>query len=196
VRVCASPDRSQQARALGESLANVPFVHIYASDLKRATSTAQALQAAQTVDPQPPLTRSELLREQHFGIAEGKPWAFHNTKGMTLEEHYAKGIFPVPSDPVSKFPGGESTQDLAARATQAVEEIIMPHIWKVARSGERGVSLAVVSHGLCISQLIPALLRKAVHADLSRDYSGLRNTAWTKVEVDLKVSCHCFLCAQ
>lgn len=55
--------------------ANTKFTAIHASTLKRAFSTAQALYDAQP-EPKPVFTKSLLLREQYFGIAEGRPWTF------------------------------------------------------------------------------------------------------------------------
>lgn len=62
---------------MGEYFANADtkFTAIHASTLKRAFSTAQALYDAQP-EPKPTFTKSLLLREQHFGIAEGRPWTF------------------------------------------------------------------------------------------------------------------------
>jgi broad specificity phosphatase PhoE len=162
-------------------------VHIYASDLKRATMTAQALQAGQAAEPKPPLTRTTLIREQHFGIAEGRPFSLKMIPGKSLEEHFAMDVFPVLPGPTARFPEGESAVDLGERAVIAINELVMPHVWKAAREGEREVHLAVVSHGLCISQLVPALLKYGSYSGLE-DYSGLKNTAWTRVEVTLKVS--------
>jgi broad specificity phosphatase PhoE len=138
----------QQARALGTSLADIPFAHIHASDLKRATATAEALQSGQTADPKPPLTRTAQIREQNFGIAEGKPWLFEMKPGKTLEEHYAEGIFPILGDSAAKYPEGESTQDLQKRAAQAIKDIVIPYVWDAARTGKREVHIALVS-GAC-----------------------------------------------
>jgi broad specificity phosphatase PhoE len=176
----------QQARALGTSLADIPFAHIHASDLKRATATAEALQSGQTADPKPPLTRTAQIREQNFGIAEGKPWLFEMKPGKTLEEHYAEGIFPILDDSAAKYPEGESTQDLQKRAAQAIKDIVIPYVWDAARTGKREVHVALVSHGLCISKLVPALLNWGMYAK-QQDYSGLKNTAWTRAEISLKV---------
>jgi broad specificity phosphatase PhoE len=148
--------------------------------------TAQAVQAGQIADPKPPLTRTAAIREQHWGIAEGKPWVLHATPGKSNEEHFAEGIFPVLYGPTEKFPDGESKIDLEARATQAVKELVIPHVYQAARTGERSVHIAVVSHGLCISELVPALLNWGLYAR-DEDFSGLKNTAWTRVEVALKV---------
>ena len=48
------------------------FTAIYASDLKRAFATAQALYDDQK-DPKPSFESSELLRELNFGDAAGHP---------------------------------------------------------------------------------------------------------------------------
>ncbi|KAI9058308.1 phosphoglycerate mutase-like protein, partial [Trametes sanguinea] len=175
-----------QAKAVGQSLSNIPFAAIYASPLKRALWTGQAVQEAQP-DPKPPLTVSPLLREQHFGVAEGHPWQWNQDPNLTLEEHFAKDIWPVLHERHQKFPEGESLDDLFERAKKAIDELIMPHVWKAAREGKKGVHVAVASHGLCISELIPALLIKdesGVHP--GDKYRGLQNTAWTRVTVDVK----------
>ncbi|KAF7965552.1 hypothetical protein HWV62_2685 [Athelia sp. TMB] len=174
-----------QARALGASLADVPFSAIFASDLKRAHTTAQALHAAQNQVPPAPLTTSPLLREQHFGIAEGKAWILTQDGSKPLAELYAAGVFPIITKRGGKFPEGESLNDLGRRATQAIDELVMPKVWSAAKAGKKGVQIAVVSHGLCISELIPALLNKDANSPPRQDFRGLMNTAWTRVTVDI-----------
>ena len=128
------------------------------------------------------------LREQHFGIAEGNAWAVDRSQGLSLEEHFARGIFPILHLRSQKFPEGESLHDLSSRAAQAIDECVMPHIWEAARSGWKGGHIALVSHGLCISEMVPALLRKAAKGDQAGgEYRGLMNTAWTRVTIDVKV---------
>jgi len=47
--------------------------------------------------------------------------------------------------------------------------------------------VALVSHGLCISEMVPALLRRDHSGAAVPDhYRGLRNTGWTRVTVDMK----------
>ncbi|KAI1793390.1 phosphoglycerate mutase-like protein [Ganoderma leucocontextum] len=179
---------SNHARALGKSLSNTRFAAIYASPLKRALWTGQAVRDAQP-DPKPPLrvTESPLLREQHFGDAEGEPWSWNQTAGLSLEEHFATGIWPVLHGRSQKFPGGESLDDLYARASKAIDELVMPHIWQAARDGKVGVNIALASHGLCISELIPALLVKDESGHHTGDkYKGLYNTAWTRLTVQVQ----------
>ncbi|RDX42613.1 phosphoglycerate mutase-like protein [Lentinus brumalis] len=175
----------KQAQAVARSLSTTRFSAIYASPLKRALWTGQAVRDAQP-DPTPYFEESPLLREQHWGVAEGAAWAWEQTPGMTIEEHFAKGIFPVLHERHQKFPEGESLDDLYARATQAIDQLVMPHVWKAAREGKTGVNIALASHGLCISALIPALLAKDERGVRPGDYRGLYNTAWTRVAIEVQ----------
>ncbi|KAI0036441.1 histidine phosphatase superfamily, partial [Vararia minispora EC-137] len=174
-------------RSAGEALSATPFQAIYASPLKRAFTTAQAIYDAQP-SPKPSFTESVLIREQHFGVAEGKPWTYNHEPGLSLEEHFARGIWPVLTGDDERFPDGESHNDLAARADMAIEELVMPHVWQAAREGRKGVHVALVSHGLCISHLITQLLKRNAAEHPGGDYRGLLNTAWSRVEVDVKAS--------
>ncbi|KAE9394785.1 phosphoglycerate mutase-like protein [Gymnopus androsaceus JB14] len=161
----------QQATAVGEYFASTKFDAIYASTLLRANAT----------EPFPSFIVTPKIREQHFGEAEGKPWTYSPPEHSTLEELFAKGIYPVLFERDEKFPGAESLNDLAARADEAITECIVPHL----RFG-KDHHIALVSHGLCISELIAALLR--LDPDSRRDisYKGLLNTAWTRVTVSIK----------
>ena len=176
-----------QALACGKSLSATHFTAIYASPLKRAYSTSRAVYDAQP-EPKPTFTVSPLIREQHFGVAEGHSWQYHQEKGLSLEEHFAKGIYPVLYGDDEKFPEAESSNDVAARAKQAIEELVIPHVWLAAREGKKGVHIALVSHGLCISHLISQLLEKNDGGAPKGDYRGLMNTAWSRMTVDVAVS--------
>ena len=177
----------QQARAAGDSLSKVHFTAIYASDLLRAFTTAQAIHDAQP-EPKPPLTKSTLLREQHWGVAEGHPWSMHAKEGLSLEDHFAQGIYPVLYERWQKFPEGESLEEVVQRAEKAIDDFVMPHVWAAAKAGKKGVHIALVSHGICISELIPVLVMKdesRIHP--GHRWRGLLNTAWTRVTVNVKV---------
>lgn len=122
-------------------------------------------------------------------MAEGRPWAWEQTPGLAIEEHFAQGLWPVLHERHQKFPEGESLDDLYVRATKAIDTLVMPHVWKAAREGKTGVNIALASHGLCISELIPALLvkdEKGIHP--GDKYRGLLNTAWTRVTVEVEVT--------
>ena len=176
-----------QALACGKSLASTHFAAIFASPLKRAYSTSRAVFNAQP-EPKPSFTVSPLIREQHFGVAEGHSWQMHQEQDLSLEEHFAKGIYPVLFGEDEKFPEGESSNDVSNRARQAINELVMPQVWEAARTGKKGVHIALVSHGLCISHLISQLLQKNDGGAPKGDYRGLMNTAWSRVTVDVPVS--------
>jgi broad specificity phosphatase PhoE len=169
----------QQAQAVGKVFSGVKIDHIYASPLLRAHDTGQAVRNAQP-SPQPPFTVNPNLREQHFGIAEGQPWVMA-AADQTEEELLAKNMFPVLLSPSAKFPEGESIDDLARRAEEGIKECVLPHVL------EDNVHIAIASHGLCISELIAALLRLDPDSRRNVSYRGLLNTAWTRATISVKV---------
>jgi len=146
---------------------------------------------AQPESTRPELVSSPLLKEQNFGIAEGHKWTFQRERGLTDEEHWAKGIFPVLSGREDRFPEGESLDDLRDRAKQGIKELVIPIIRDVVKEEKENVHVALVSHGLCISELVAALVgldyeRRSRGLEVpDRQYAGLLNTAWTRATVDL-----------
>jgi broad specificity phosphatase PhoE len=98
----------------------------------------------------------------------------------------AKGVYPMLYRNDEKFPGGESINELAQRANTAITALVLPHVWQAAKEGKTGVHIAVVSHGLCISQMISELLKMSTKQD-EGDYRGLQNTAWTRLVIDIEV---------
>jgi broad specificity phosphatase PhoE len=71
----------------------------------------------------------------------------------SLAQLFSEGQYPVLAHRHEKFPQGESLDDLAQRAEKAIQELVMPHVWKASKEGKKGAQLAVVSHGLCISEV-------------------------------------------
>ncbi|KAF9568643.1 phosphoglycerate mutase-like protein [Agrocybe pediades] len=171
----------KQADALGKAFASVPITHIYTSPLLRALETAQAVHQHQP-DPKPPLEHKPDLREQFFGVAEGKPWIINRPDGVSLEELHKQDIYPVLYGRDQKFPEGESVNDLAARADRAIKDCVLPHL----TSGDEEAHIALASHGLCIGELVSALIRLDPEADRNRTYTGLFNTAWTRATVQIR----------
>ncbi|KAH6911399.1 histidine phosphatase superfamily [Coprinopsis sp. MPI-PUGE-AT-0042] len=177
----------KQAEALALSFATTPLTAIYTSDLIRAHMTAKAVQAAQS---DVPLHVNELLREQYFGVAEGTSYKSQRSKDLTLAQHYAKGIFPTIFGRNERFPGGESKNDVAARARRFVQEVLMPYV-RQEDEGKEGLHIAVVSHGLIIPELISILWRMDKNpvmqeTELRGNLRGMRNTGWTRVEFGLQ----------
>ena len=173
---------------MGEFFADTHFTAVHTSDLKRAFSTAQALYDKQG-DPKPTFDSSELLREQNFGVAEGKPWSYRFSRDINLEEEMAKGVYPMLYRNDEKFPEGESIAELAQRANRANTALVLPHVWQAAKEGKTGIHIAVVSHGLCISQMISEMLKMSAK-QVEGDYRGLLNTAWTRLVIDIEVRTH------
>ncbi|KAF8133871.1 histidine phosphatase superfamily [Boletus edulis] len=164
---------SELAKALGESYTNTRLDAIITSDLKRAHATAVALLNDQA-DPKPSFKVDRDIREQCFGDAEGHPWMLSRISSKPLDDHFRDGQYPVLFERHEKFPDGESLDDVAPHLSRAI-------------SGVEDIHVAVVSHGLCISELVPALLKRSVGGSPAKDYRGLQNTAWTRVTVQPKV---------
>jgi broad specificity phosphatase PhoE len=161
--------------------------------LKRAYATAEAIFEKQP-EPKPVFQSSPLLREQHFGIAEGKAWTYTMTPNLSLEEHFAQGLFPVTSGRDEAFPEGESLNDVARRAEQAIQDFIFPEVRKAAEKGMKGLNIAIVSHGICISELVSCLMAKGESGhNLGHKYRGMRNTAWSRISVNIEVDIFTFV---
>jgi hypothetical protein len=73
-----------QARALGNHWKSTPITAVYCSDSNRAHTTAQQLVAPRSTEDAITLIVNPLLREQNFGVAEGKPWAAAPPTGTSV----------------------------------------------------------------------------------------------------------------
>jgi len=139
-------------------------------------------------DPKPPLKVDRELREQYLGDAEGHPFLVHRIPDKSLGDHFRDGRYPILFGRNERFPNGESLDDLAVRAGRFIEDLVLkPYLSRTISSGPEHVHIAVVSHGLCINELIAALLKRNDGGSPTRDYRGLQNTAWTRVTVQVKV---------
>jgi len=177
----------KQAYALGEYLSSTPITHMYASPSLRAHATAQFVHQHQP-HPKPLLKVNPNLREQHFGAAEGNTWVLDAPEGIPIETLYEQKIFPVLHGLDEKFPGGESLNDLARRAEVAIQECVWPHLPHIPVSEDQspGIHVALASHGLCIGQMVSALIRLDPEADQKKTYYGLKNTAWTRMDIRVR----------
>jgi alpha-ribazole phosphatase len=121
----------RQAAAIGERLSGETLASIYASDLRRAWQTAQAIAAFHDLD----ITPEPCLREVHFGEWEGLTYAeIQQRHSQELAAWQANLLRFAP-------PGGESLARLAARVEIALERIQRDQ----ANQAERTILL--VSHG-------------------------------------------------
>lgn len=176
----------KQAKALGDFFSDTDFAAIHTSDLKRAYLTAQAILTCQNSKEKLHLLTSPLLREQHFGVAEGKSYS-KSRPDVVSSDLYAQGIYPSPCNRDESFPKGESRSDLRRRAEKAVDEILLPYVWQSAREGNTGVRVALISHGLFIKELIAALVARDAQGETTDlYYKGLRNTAWARITVGVQ----------
>ncbi|KAJ4482102.1 phosphoglycerate mutase-like protein [Lentinula aciculospora] len=177
----------KQATSLGNWFSDkgVHFTAILSSTLDRAATTAEVILNHQP-EPHPPHIKSLLLREQHFGIAEGKVWSKRLDHRTSIEEHYNRGVFPNPVRRSDHFPGGESRDDLAVRAERAIDELLLPYVLN-PNSQQGPTHIAVISHGLFIREIVDALYRRDSGRERMLDiHRSLSNTGWTKAVVKVK----------
>ncbi|EJD50631.1 phosphoglycerate mutase-like protein [Auricularia subglabra TFB-10046 SS5] len=170
----------RQADALGGSFACTPLTAIYASPLKRAHSTAKALAAGQPDGSAIPFVVTPDLREQGFGIAEGRTHVYNGTLDLQ------RGIFPVIRGRTERYPEGESRDDVRARGRRVLASFLMPHVLAARGHPAGETHVAIVSHGICIAELLGAVLERVPSASRG-DYwfGGVHNTGWHAMEVGL-----------
>jgi alpha-ribazole phosphatase len=132
----------QQVTALAEGLAATTIDAVYASDLTRARSTAEAM-----VDPHGLDIRIEpRLREVHFGEWEGFTYSELLDRIPGFSEVWdawnADRVHHAP-------PGGESLLQFSARVESALEDV---------RAAHKDGTVALVSHGGSIRMAFCVLL--------------------------------------
>jgi 2,3-bisphosphoglycerate-dependent phosphoglycerate mutase len=145
-----------QAQQLAQALRDEPLAAIYASDLRRARDTAQAVANVHghTVHTDPG------LRERCFGQFEGHTWTEIETQWPEASQAWRQRV-PEWAPPQ----GGESLTALSARVLGALNGIAERHM---------GEQILVVVHG----GVLDALYRAATGLDLQAPRAwALRNTA-------------------
>lgn len=141
--VALSPLGVEQAQKLAANFPVDKIEAVYASDLKRAMTTAKCVADRFRL----PVTPCKSLRELNFGDWEG----------LTYDEIVAKwpealsNFFQHPD--ILKIPNGESFPELRARALACVEKIVAKHPEE---------TVAVVAHGAILRTILTA----ALHMDL------------------------------
>ncbi|XOQ26823.1 MAG: Alpha-ribazole phosphatase [Mitsuokella multacida] len=141
--VALSPLGIEQAKKLAANFPVDKIEAVYASDLKRAMTTAKCVADRFHL----PVTPCKSLRELNFGDWEG----------LTYDEIVAKwpealsNFFQHPD--ILKIPNGESFPELRARALACVEKIVAKHPEE---------TVAVVAHGAILRTILTA----ALHMDL------------------------------
>lgn len=118
----------QQARAMAQRLKDEPIDAILSSDMKRAAQTAQVLSDVINT----PITYSTLLHERSFGDLRGQ--RFDDLGFNPMDTGYAP-------------PNGETWEEFYERVALVFELVIRT-------AGTQNRTLAVVSHGLVIREMI------------------------------------------
>jgi broad specificity phosphatase PhoE len=157
----------EQARRLGEYFAknDVQLTHIFSSPLSRAYKTAEAIQKAQpgitdAASDQLSITKVPDLIEQDFGFYEGKPfYARSDPKKNGRAEHYEKHKYEP------GFVDVESKESMGKRADAFLDSCLLPLL--ESSHLNRPLSVAIVSHGMLLSNLWRRLLLRFSRRSMS-----------------------------
>jgi len=129
-----------QAKALADAFRDDPIDVIVSSDLKRGSDTACEINRFHNV----PLILDEDARERCFGIYEGTSRSdFYGTERALDEPH------------AHRPPGGESFEDLYARADRLLKNIVRRYTGKTVLLVAHG-DLARMSIGILTGKTVPA----------------------------------------
>jgi broad specificity phosphatase PhoE len=131
-----SPLGQEQAAAQARALAGRPLAAIYCSDLRRAGEGA-ALLAAEDGRPSP--VALPALREMHLGVLERVSFSDARVRHPELVARRYEDMLEY------RMPGGgESVQDVAARALPCLHGLIERHLADCPKG--QVVSVAIVAH--------------------------------------------------
>ena len=155
-------DSYREIELLASSLQRIPFEHAYASPLKRARITAQAL--LNHLNPEIPLTIDSRLTEFNLGKMEG----MHFEDVAAKWPEVLKNFRHHPDKYDESLVEGESFLEVIARFRAAIEEY--------CRQYPNG-NILVISHGAALNAAINALIGTPL-AHL-KDRGGLSNTSTT-----------------
>ena len=155
----------RQARRCAWALRGVRAAGVYASDLRRASQTANPIARTLGVDVQ----LHAGLRERSLGVAEGLPASMLRREWTGIADGRVVDADAAP-------PGGESVRDLYARATRWVAALLERHgrhdvvlvchggVVRVVQAWAEGIgpdemAWGPVENGLIVSCRAPALRR-------------------------------------
>ncbi|XP_072014562.1 uncharacterized protein [Amphiura filiformis] len=120
-----SDEGLMQADLLGKYLRNDKFTSIYASDLKRAYQTAEAI-VKHSASTQPAIIADARLRERNFGVLEGEPSQrlINYKREAESRLQAADKQSPGNRSPMSFTPeGAETIYEVKDRAIQFFEDL-------------------------------------------------------------------------
>jgi broad specificity phosphatase PhoE len=151
----------QQAQRLADRLAHEPIAAIYASPLRRARATAEAIAARFNL----PVQADARLMEYDFGVISGLTWAEVKENHPDLANRWLEDPWAVP------VAGSEGRVNFAARVVSAMQDIGAQH---------PAEQVAIVAHGGTFGVYLTAMLG----LDLNRRHPfHFGNTSWSVVEV-------------
>lgn len=130
----------KQAEAVGQYLSAEKINHIFASPLKRALRTAEAVARLQQTGVEP----CESLIDFSYGEWEGRPLEEVKARWEELYRDW------VDTPEQVRMPGGESLND--------VKERVMPFVGEAVTQCGEGGKIALVSHRVVLKVIICALL--------------------------------------
>lgn len=156
-----SPHGEEQAALVAQRLKREPITAVYASPLKRARQTAEAIAALHGL----PVVTDDRLMEINLGEMEDKEIDW-------LHETYPENMAYFDTEPEKYVPrpGGESFPDVVARISPAADEIAARH---------PGETVAIVSHGCATRSMFLHL--KGWDIGRLKEFPKGKNTAVTKV---------------
>ncbi len=126
----------RQAAALADALGGESLAAVYASPLQRARATAAAIAAPHGL----PVIVEPDLAEMDVGEMEG-------LSGAQMRERFPEflAVWAGPAGPSLSMPGGESLQDVQARAWAVIERL---------REHHAEATVAAVSHSFVIATIV------------------------------------------
>jgi broad specificity phosphatase PhoE len=144
--VALSEKGRRQAKTLAQRLADVPFHAAYASDLRRASETAQIIVGERDI----PLVTTPQLREYHKGVFEG-------LTNAEIERRYPEQFAASVINDLDFAPtGGESIRQTTSRLAAFVASL---------RERHPEDNLLVVGHGGSLRSAVVALLALPLEAN-------------------------------
>ena len=155
----------EQAQALAQKLAGIPFEIIYSSPILRARQTAQIVADQLCV----PVEVTEALREWSVGIYEGttdpKGWELHR---QVQEDWFFK------DKPEGRMPGGENLIEIKNRFVPFIEKLVEEY-------QDTSRNILCVAHGGLYLAMLPVIFKNIGHA--FADEQGYPHTTPTVAEV-------------
>ena len=151
-----------QAAQVAAALQSKPLVAVYASPLKRAMETAQAVAALHGLEAVP----VEGLAEADVGRWEDRAW-------VEIEQNDAEAYHAFRNDPVeSGYPEGENLQQVDDRVAEAIDQVASQH---------PGQCIAIVAHSVVNRVYLGRLLRlsTAMRRKIPQDNCNLSIVKWT-----------------